>query len=343
MNDISYEEARALPNSLFIDVRAPIEFEEDHIPGAVNMPLFDNYEREEIGKIYKLLGKEDAIVRGSEMAGLKIGDIVANIRKIEGRDIVIYCFRGGMRSTSLVSLLESLDFNVYRLKEGYKGYRRYLLKKIDGLEIKPKLFVLHGLTGTGKTEIIRKINNSIDLEDFAGHRSSVFGAIGLKKKTQKMFESLLADRMEKLGDAAYIVAEGESRKIGDLHIPGKFLNAMFNSPGILIEASMERRVDIISNEYSPDINTAEVKKIVNSISGRLGRKNTDLLLEMFGKGDLRGFTELLLKKYYDPLYAHTLDKMNFIAKIENVDSAKTADEVVRIIEDYLTHPLAPSL
>ncbi|MCU0822927.1 MAG: tRNA 2-selenouridine(34) synthase MnmH, partial [Spirochaetes bacterium] len=316
MNDISYEEARALPNPLFIDVRAPVEFEEDHIPGAVNMPLFDNYEREEIGKIYKILGKEDAIVRGSEIAGLKIGDIAADIRKIQGRDIVIYCFRGGMRSTSLVSLLGSLDFHIYRLKDGYKGYRRHLLQQIENLKVKPVLFVLHGLTGAGKTEIIRNIKNSVDLEDFAGHRSSVFGAMGLKKKTQKMFESLLADRLEKLDGVPYIVTEGESRKIGDLHIPEKFLNAMFNSPGILIEASMERRVNIILNEYSPDLDSDEVKKIVNSISGRLGNKNTDLLLELFGKGDLRGFTELLLKKYYDPLYAHTLDKMNFIAKIE---------------------------
>ena len=339
MNDISYEETRGLPDPLFIDVRAPVEFEEDHIPGAVNMPLFDNCEREEIGKIYKLLGKEDAIVRGTEMAGLKIGDIVANIRKIQGRDIVIYCFRGGMRSTSLASLLESLDFHVYRLKEGYKGYRRYLVKEIENLDIKPKLFVIHGLTGTGKTEIIRMIKNSIDLEDFAGHRSSVFGAIGLKKKTQKMFESQLISRLEELTGAGYIVAEGESRKIGDLHIPEKFLKLMYNSPGILIGASMDRRVDIILNEYSPEIDPDEVIRIVNSISGRLGNKNTDLLLEMFGKGDLRGFTRLLLLKYYDPLYEHTLDKMSFIAKIDNEDSAKTADEVVRIIEEYVSpHP-----
>ncbi len=335
MKDITYEEARVLAKPLFIDVRAPVEFEEDHIPGAVNMPLFDNCERAEIGKIYKLLGKEDAIVRGSEMAGLKIGDIVANIRKIQGRDIVIYCFRGGMRSTSLVSLLESLDFDVYRLKEGYKGYRKYLLKEIENINIKPGLFVLHGLTGTGKTDIIKNIENSVDLEDFAGHRSSVFGAIGLKKKTQKMFESLLIDRLGKLDAAQYIVAEGESRKIGDLHIPEKFLKLMYDSPGILIEAPVERRVDIILEEYSQDIKQEEVIAIVNSISGRLGKKNTDALLEMFGKRDLRGFTEMLLKKYYDPLYGHTLDKMNFIAKIENKDSAQTADEVVKIIEGYI--------
>jgi len=145
----------------------------------------------------------------------------------------------------------------------------------------------------------------------------------------------MIDRLEKYDDASYIVAEGESRKIGDLHIPEKFLQMMYKAPGILIEASIDRRVDIILKEYSPEINSDEVIKIVNSISGRLGKKNTDLLLDMFGKGDLRGFTRLLLMKYYDPLYQHTLDKMNFTAKIDNEDSAKAADEVIRVIDDYL--------
>ncbi len=332
MNEISYEDAISLENPLFIDVRAPVEFSKDHIPGSINMPLFDDDERSEIGKIYRLLGKDDAVIKGSEIVGGKIGDIVANVKKIKDKDIVIYCFRGGMRSSSIASLLSTLEFNVSKLKDGYKGYRRYINHEFQHLQVKPKVFVLHGLTGTGKTEILRNIPNSIDLEDLAGHRSSVFGGIGLVQKSQKMFESLLLKRIRDLDDADYIVLEGESRKIGDLYIPDRLLNILHNSPAILINASIERRIQVLLDEYNNGLDTDEITSIVKSISNRIGKKNATLLIDLFNKGDLFEFTRLLLVKYYDPLYEHSMGKMSFIAEIENDDSARAAREVVGIVE-----------
>ncbi|MDY6933747.1 MAG: tRNA 2-selenouridine(34) synthase MnmH [Spirochaetota bacterium] len=335
MKEITYEEAYTLKKPFFIDVRSQYEYSIDHIPGAVNVPLFNNEERREIGRIYHLLGKGDAIIRGSEIAGSKIGDIVANLHKVRDSDFVIYCFRGGLRSTSLVSLFTSLDFNIYKLKDGYKGYRKYVLLRLNSLSIKPKVFVIQGLTGTGKTAVLRRLKNSIDLEGMAGHRSSVFGGIGLQQKTQKMFESLLLNRIDSLNEEEYIVFEGESRKIGNLHIPLKILNHLYNSPTILLKASIERRVEILLKEYTVNLNSDEVVSIVKSLSNRIGVKNVNLLVELFMNGKLFEFTRLLLDKYYDPLYKHTLKKMDFIAEIVNINCNKTTTEIERIIEEHI--------
>ncbi|MDY6967977.1 MAG: tRNA 2-selenouridine(34) synthase MnmH [Spirochaetota bacterium] len=331
MKEISYQDAIRLSKPFFIDLRAPIEFEKDHIPGSVNIPLFDDEERSEIGKIYAIMGQDDAIVRGTEIAGGKLGEIVANIKKINDKDIVIYCFRGGMRSSSLASLLSSLGIPVYKLKTGYKGYRRYVSSRLDSIEIKPKVFVLQGLTGTGKTLILRRLKNSIDLEDMAGHRSSVFGGIGLHPNSQKMFESLLLSKIDKLNNSEYVIFEGESRKIGNLFIPDKILKLIHDSPKILIEATIQRRVEILLKEYTHKMDNDEIISITESLSDRLGRKDTDILIKLFRDGELFEFTRLLLLKYYDPLYRHSLEKMDFL---ETVVNAKTEDTCA-IIEEIV--------
>ncbi len=335
MNEIRYEEALDLPSPCFIDVRAPIEFAQDHIPGAINIPLFDDMEREEIGKLYTLVGQGDAIVRGGEIVGRKLSGILARITALAEKGTpVIYCFRGGMRSDSLTSLLLSLGFKVFRLKGGYKEYRRAVVSRLESFQLEKPLFVLHGLTGTGKTEILRHCANSIDLEEMAGHRSSVFGGIGLVARTQKHFESAFLRRIDELKGAPYLLCEGESKKIGDLHIPVKFFSEMMRSPGILVTAPIERRVDILLADYTRALDIRELESIVISLESRLGRKNTSALLEYLGKGELRLFTRFLLEKYYDPLYSHSLKKMGFLAEVENMDSARAAAEVVEIISGY---------
>lgn len=336
IQEITYEEALHLEDPIFIDVRAPVEYSADHIPGSVNIPVFDNAERSLIGTMYRTCGQSSAIARGVEIVGNRLGSIVQEIIKIRGRSIVIYCFRGGMRSTSLVSLLLSLGISVKKLKNGYKGYRAYVRDRINNLEIIPPVFVLHGLTGTGKTEILRRLKNSLDLEDFAGHRSSVFGGLGLLEKSQKLFEGLLLCRVFELADAGYAVIEGESRKIGNIHLPGFVMNRMSNSPCILIRASIERRVAILLQEYRTDEHAEEIIAIVKSLGPGIGKNNVNLLIELFSHGELEEFTKVLLEKYYDPLYARTLDKINFIAEVENVDSNGAAQEVEAIIKKFLT-------
>lgn len=335
MKEISYEESLELTDPLYIDVRSPDEFSHDHIPGAINMPIFDNEERSKIGTIYKITGKENAIIKGTEIVSEKIGSIVSDIFQYKDKNIVFVCSRGGMRSRSVAALVSSLGLRVFKLKQGYKEYRRYILERLESIKVKPQLFVLQGLTGSGKTEIIQEIDNSIDLERMAGHRSSLFGGIGLKQNSQKRFESLLNSRIKELENKKYTVIEGESRKIGNLHIPPSLFQQMKNSPVILINTPLDRRIDIIIKEYTKHADSDKIPDIVRSLRSKLGLNKVNTLLELFYKGNLREFTSVLLEKYYDPLYKHSLDNMKFIDLIENKDTGNTIQLIKECITEYL--------
>lgn len=335
MKSIDYETALNLENPVFIDVRSPGEYEADHIPNSVNVPLFDNHERSEIGILYKNAGQDKAILRGTDIVGSKLGRIIEDINVYRDNNIVINCFRGGMRSESLTSLLNSLGFSVFQLSGGYKEYRRYVRESLSRIALPPKVFILQGFTGVGKTHILNRLPNSVDLEGMAGHRSSVFGGIGLHQNTQKGFESLLLGRLEELMDQPYMVFEGESRKVGNLHIPEKIDSIIHSSPAILIEAPMNRRVEIILKEYTEIFNPDEVIAIVQSIKRRIGKKTTDILINNLRNRELEDFTSLILETYYDPLYYHTMKNADIIAKIENHNIEETAKEVEKIIEDHL--------
>ncbi|MSR86470.1 tRNA 2-selenouridine(34) synthase MnmH, partial [Candidatus Woesearchaeota archaeon] len=197
---------------VFVDVRSPKEFIEDHIPGAINIPLFSNEERAIVGTLYKQVGKDVAIDKGLEIVGHKLPEMIQEYQTLKEKRIIVYCWRGGMRSGSVVGLLQSLKFDVVQLENGYKDYRRFVREQLDRVHI-PSLVILYGLTGSGKTEILGKIKNSIDLEGLAQHRGSIFGDIGLTQRSQKMFESLLLKRLIELQQEKVVFIEGESRRI----------------------------------------------------------------------------------------------------------------------------------
>lgn len=335
MKEISYSESLTIENRLYIDVRSPDEFELDSLPGSVNVPLFSNSQRSEIGKIYRSLGKETAIVRGSEFVGEKLGDIVNSILMYRERELIITCARGGMRSGAVVSLLNSLGINALKLRNGYKGYRQYVRERLNSLEIRPLLFVLHGLTGTGKTEVIRNMDYTLDLEKMAGHRSSIFGGIGLQQKTQKEFESSILKRIDELENAPYILVEGESKKIGNLHIPLVFFRFMSQAQCILLMADIEQRIDIILKEYSEELNKDEIKTIVKSLRSKLGPLIIEELINLLDSNNLRDFTRIIFKEYYDPLYLHKLKRKDYIAKIEFTGTGNTVDRIKKCIEDRI--------
>lgn len=335
MNEITYEQSLELKNRIYIDVRSPGEYDEDHIPGAVNVPLFFNEERKEIGILYKITGRDAAVGRGAEIVGGRLSDLIQQISSFKGMNIVIACARGGMRSGSVASLMDSLGVKVYRLVSGYKGYRRYLSEKMDGLKIRPRLFVLQGLTGTGKTEIINEIRNSIDLEGMAGHRSSIFGGMGLKQNTQKKFESLLFDRIKSLEGEDFAVIEGESRKIGNLHIPDGIFEQMRMSPQILVTADMDRRVDIILSDYTKKVYSENVPELVMGLRQKIGNALVETLVCHYKKGEIREFVALMLEKYYDPLYSYSMDRYSYIGKVENRGTSSAVIQISSVIDTYL--------
>ncbi len=325
----------SIADSIYIDVRSPIEFEADHITGSVNIPLFADDERKEVGTIYRMAGRDNAIERGTEIVGEKLRDLVKSFLKYQDRNIILLCARGGMRSGSLGSLLDSLGFRVFKLTKGYKDYRRHVAEQMQSITMPAPLFVLQGLTGSGKTEVIRKFPWSIDLEEMAGHRSSVFGGIGIAQKTQKRFESLLLDRLQSLEGAHFCLIEGESRKIGDLHIPESLYELMKNAPVVYLDTPMERRVDIIYNEYHPHCNNENIPAIVQSLSSKLGNASVEALTGLYAAGNIREFIRLMLEKYYDPLYRHSLQRKDFIATIHYVTTDDAVTEVRERIASYL--------
>lgn len=339
MEEITFEESQKIDNPLYVDVRAPVEYEEDHIPGAINLPIFNDEERKEVGTLYKMAGKTDAVKRGSEIGGRRITGIINSLSEVKDRQIIIYCARGGMRSGAVASLINSLGIKVFRIRDGYRAFRKTVMDGLSTITIKPQIFVLQGLTGAGKTEILRITQNSADLEDMAGHRSSLFGSIGLKQKSQKRFETLLWLKLEELKDRDFILFEGESKKIGNLHIPDNIFRQMREAPAIYIETPVERRVEIIKREYAGFNEDERILKTVNSLRRRLGSVKTDTLIELYTRRDLDEFIKILLLDYYDLLYRHTLDKFDYLARISNNDTVETSREVLEVVKKYLNNKI----
>ncbi|MDD2497667.1 MAG: tRNA 2-selenouridine(34) synthase MnmH, partial [Desulfitobacteriaceae bacterium] len=176
---LEIDQALSLSYPLFVDVRSEREFKVDHIPGAINVPLFNDEERALVGTVYKTQSPEQARYLGLKIVSPKLPDLVQLIQSQgEGREIVLYCWRGGMRSLSLATVLDLMNIHVYRLSGGYKSFRRWICSYFSQDSLPFQVVVVHGLTGTGKTNVLKKLAERgvpvLDLEGLAGHRGSVF-------------------------------------------------------------------------------------------------------------------------------------------------------------------------
>jgi tRNA 2-selenouridine synthase len=298
----------------FVDVRAPIEFKEDHIPGAINIPLLSDEERAIVGTLYKKEGKENAIDKGLEFISPKLPEMINKYKKL--KNIIIYCFRGGMRSNSIASLLNSMDIEVEVLERGYKEYRKFVMEKLEKVKIN-NLHILYGLTGSGKTEILNQLPNSLDLEGCAQHRGSIFGDINLEPKSQKFFESLLLIRITELKDEKLIFTEGESRKIGKVQIPLAIWKEMQKAKKIKVVNTIEQRVDRIYKEYCNKIDIDLFCSKLDMIVKYLGNKKVAELKELLKENKLKEFIKIILLEYYDKLYAHTIDSKEYEFEIND--------------------------
>ncbi len=323
---ISVKEALKEKDVIFVDTRSPAEYEEAHIPDAINIPLFDNDERAIVGTLYKKEGKDIAMKKGLDIIGNKLSSMMEQYFELKNKKLILYCWRGGMRSKSIAGLLDSLGFYVRRLEGGHKAFRNYVLKEFKEMDFKPKLIVLYGLTGAGKTELLQKLSPVIDLERLAQHRSSLLGPIGLKPRTQKMFDALLYVKITELQDEKYVFMEGESRKIGKVQMPDFLWNKMKkNSINVKIECSVNNRIKRLVKEYTPmgkeDIEYTH--NVLDSLRQKLSSKVVEELKQAIDDEEYDKFTELMLSHYYDPLYSYTVDnvKYNLVVNNDYVDSA----------------------
>ncbi len=225
MKLICVREALKLKQPVFIDVRSLGEFAEATIPGAINIPIFSDEERAAIGTIYKNENPEKARELGLEIVSPKLPGLVKAVKEASKSGTpVLFCWRGGSRSESLCSILRLMKMSGYRLEGGYKAYRQFILEELANYDFPPKLLVLHGFTGGGKTEILHRLaklgHPVLDLEGLAGHRGSAFGSIGIEDvRGQKQFDALLYNRLEELKDQPYVLMEAESKRIGRVNMP----------------------------------------------------------------------------------------------------------------------------
>lgn len=329
METISIKDALDLENSLFIDVRSEQEFEEDHIIDSVNIPILDNEERHIVGYMYKQVDKDKAYELGYEIFNKKIIEFEKVVDQNVGKNIVFYCFRGGTRSSVFCNYFNKKGIKVFKIEGGYKKYREFIREEIKKIVFPKKVFVMYGYTGSGKTRLVKRLKNSIDLEGYANHRSSLFGAVGLKPNTQKIFEGLLYFDLRKKRD--YLVIEGESRKIGDVFIPENLFNEMINSKKISIACPIDVRAKRIVEEYfMDDSRIAEVKEIMPALSRFVGKKKAEELSLLLEEKDYFNFSKIMLNDYYDPLYAHFTKDFNF----EKVVSSEDLDETVKEINSF---------
>ena len=291
-----------------IDVRTPMEFEEDHIPGAFNVPLLSNEERVEVGTIYKKIGPVEARRRGLELTCSRFYSMVDRIVLLSaGRPIVVYCWRGGLRSHSVAMLVETCGTPASQLAGGYKSFRAHVANYFEACDFPAPLVVMHGMTGTGKTEFINGLDPvqwaTIDLEGIACHRGSAFGALGLMQDfTQKHFETALWDAFRRLPADRPIALEGESQRIGRYSLPGCLYQKMAESCKVWCHASIETRIKRLTIEYARPEYRAEMLEALERIRKKLSGTRYAELKSMLEGWDVEGVARGLIEGYYDKMY-----------------------------------------
>lgn len=292
-----------------IDVRSPSEFRSGHIPGAFNIPLFDDKEREAVGIKYKKEGRGQAILKGLQMTGpsmhLKLEEA---LRQAKENKLLVYCWRGGMRSEAMAWLFSLGDINTEILEGGYKSYRHFVLEKLTE---KHKYIVLGGLTGSGKTEILNYMKKTghqvIDLEKLACHKGSAFGSLGQPgQPTSEHFANLLYNELEKTDNSARIWLEDESKNIGTVFLPdGLFFN-MMGSQVIAIIMDVKTRIPRLMEEYS-GYPIEDLIASIKRISKRMGGDDSGEAVRQVEAGNISKAIEITLK-YYDKTYLYGLRK-----------------------------------
>ncbi|MFZ4545604.1 MAG: tRNA 2-selenouridine(34) synthase MnmH [Saprospiraceae bacterium] len=295
-----------------IDVRTPAEFAQGHIIGAHNLPLFTDEERVVVGTIYKKQSPEKALLQGLEFTGKKMPAYIKSAKKIApDKKLIVHCWRGGKRSGSMAWLLDLAEFDVLTIEGGYKSYRNYLHTYFE----KPFHFrILGGKTGTGKTEILKCLEQIgeqvIDLEGLANHKGSAFGALGeLPQPYTEHFENMLFEKLRSLDHSKPIWVENESRGIGKIFIPEGIWTQMRNSTMYNVEIPHELRLLRSVKDYQAN-SCDELTAIFKKIESKLGGKNCQEAIQALEAGDYTKAAEIALV-YYDKTYQHSQDRSSF--------------------------------
>lgn len=319
-----------------IDVRSPSEFRTSTIPGSINIPLFDDAERAEVGTLYKQVSVEAAKERGLELVSAKLPAFIKAFAAIEGKKAV-FCWRGGMRSKTTATLLSLMGIPAYRLTGGYRAYRQWVVDQLQQISYHPRAVVLHGNTGCGKTEILHRLQAKghavLDFEAMAGHRGSIFGGIGMQDHNQKMFDALLLEQLRATGERPVAVMEAESRRIGKVVLPERIVAYKDAGLSILIELPFRARVQHILQDYRPWEHPDACKQAFQLIRSRLHTPIAHEIQACLEKEAYEPAIEMLLEYYYDPRYSHST--LQHGKEPDYVIRAQTLDEAFQETERIL--------
>lgn len=324
------ELAKTIP---VVDVRSPSEYLRGHIPGAVNIPLFTDNERTFVGTTYKQKSREKAILAGLDIVGPKMRAFVEKAKELSNSELLLYCWRGGMRSESMAWLFNLYGIKATTLKNGYKAYRKHIRSRFAE---KRKILILGGLTGSGKTEILHELAKNghqiLDLEGIANHKGSAFGALGqIEQPSNEQFENLIAEKWLNFNKEKVIWIEDESHSIGSVWLPDPLFEKMRASKVVQIECKHEERIQRLVKDYAQFPNE-KLEHIIQKIGKRLGGQNVKKAIEALKKEDYHVVAEIVLA-YYDKTYSFGLNKRdkNSIVKL-NTESLRMTDIIKALKE-----------
>jgi len=287
---------------LIIDVRTPKEFKESHIPTAVNLYALSDEQHHEIGEMYVQKSKQNAKVLGASYICKNASEHLKTIHKKYqvGSKIGIYCARGGLRSTSLATIFSFTDYQVFKIEDGYKEYRQFIINYIENFKHE-NFIVLGGNTGCGKSELIQKLSPSIDLEYLANHFGSTFGLMNGKQPNQKAFQNKLAYELLNIDEKSWIFIEGESKKIGSIIQPDLLYKRIQSGIRVEVTAPLEQRVERILKDYI-NIDDEYFYKSMQTITPYIKKSAKLDAISHYQKGNLAKVAEILLVDYYDKVY-----------------------------------------
>ena len=299
-----------------IDVRSPAEFADDHLPGAINLPVMTDAERAEIGTLYKQVSPFLARKRGAALVARHAADHLEG--PLAGRTgawkPLVYCWRGGQRSGSFASILGQIGWRVDTVAGGYKAWRALVVTALYETPMPCPVVVLDGNTGSAKTEVLNKLPalgvQVLDLEGLARHRGSLFGAMPGGQPSQKAFEGALAQEIAALDPARPVVVEAESSKVGECRVPPQVWKAMTGAPRVAIVADRATRADYLQRAYADMVQDPDR---LAGVIGQLRHGHAHDLIEdwltLAATGQHRALADGLMRHHYDPRYARHRDRM----------------------------------
>lgn len=326
MKIMTFDEYLNDNKAILIDVRTPKEFIADKIPNTVNIPVLLDDERVQVGTTYVQVSKEKAKEMGVEFISKRLPEIFKQVQELSKihSTLIFMCARGGMRSSSITSLFESLGYKTAKLQGGYKEYRKYIHETIPTVNKDFKYIVVHGKTGVGKTKILNKLSAMgiavMDLEKMAAHKGSFFGALGetlpqsQKRLDGEVFEFLRTCKSK------YIVVESESKRIGDVYVPESVYQAMTEGIHVYVDTNLENRIEILMEDYS-HVSQNDIRECILKVGRYVSKEKTQKYLDLLANNQLIELCKTLIKEYYDPLYKISGSKHEYKLSIiyENID------------------------